>query len=59
MVTSMRVKEYIRSKLRLEKLHMTLIDPDKLTPKECSKMAQLAFRAGTDAIMVGGSTGID
>jgi phosphoglycerol geranylgeranyltransferase len=55
----MRVKEYIRSKLRLGKLHMTLIDPDKLTPKECSKIAELAYWAGTDAIMVGGSTGID
>ena len=55
----MKVIEYIRSKLKLGKLHMTLIDPDKLSPKECSDTAYLAYRAGTDAMMVGGSTGID
>ena len=55
----MKVIEYIRSKLRLEKLHMTLIDPEKLSPDECSDVAYLAYRAGTDAVMVGGSTGID
>jgi phosphoglycerol geranylgeranyltransferase len=55
----MRVIEYIRSKIKLGKLHMTLIDPDKQTPGECAKIAYMAFSAGTDAIMVGGSTGID
>ncbi|UCE36841.1 MAG: geranylgeranylglyceryl/heptaprenylglyceryl phosphate synthase [Thermoplasmata archaeon] len=55
----MKVIDYIRSKLRLEKLHMTLIDPEKLSPKECANIAYLAFLAGTDAVMVGGSTGID
>jgi phosphoglycerol geranylgeranyltransferase len=55
----MKVIEYIRSKLRLEKLHMTLIDPEKLSPKECGDVAHLAYRAGSDAVMVGGSTGID
>ncbi|UCG69074.1 MAG: geranylgeranylglyceryl/heptaprenylglyceryl phosphate synthase [Thermoplasmata archaeon] len=55
----MKVIEYIRSKLKLEKLHMTLIDPDKLSPQECSDIAYLAHRAGTDAVMVGGSTGIE
>ncbi len=55
----MRVSDYIRSKLKLGTLHMTLIDPDKLGPSECAEVATLACRAGTDAIMVGGSTGID
>jgi phosphoglycerol geranylgeranyltransferase len=55
----MRVSDYIRSKLKLGTLHMTLIDPDKLNPSECAEVAYLACRAGTDAIMVGGSTGID
>ena len=55
----MRVREYLRSKMRLETLHMTLIDPDKLTPSECGEVALKAYRAGSDAIMVGGSTGID
>ncbi len=55
----MKVIEYIRSKLRLEKLHMTLIDPEKLSPEECADIAYLANRAGTDAVMVGGSTGVE
>ena len=55
----MRVIDYIKSKMKLETLHMTLIDPDKSTPDECAELAFIAFRAGTDAIMVGGSTGID
>lgn len=59
MVIYVKVIEYIRSKLRLEKLHMTLIDPDKHSPDECSDIAYLAYRAGSDAIMVGGSTGIN
>ena len=58
-MTIMKVIEYINSKLKLETLHMTLIDPDKLAPRECANVAYLACRAGTDAIMVGGSTGID
>ncbi len=54
----MKVIEYIQSKLRIEKLHMTLIDPEKLSPEKCADIAYSAYRAGTDAIMVGGSTGI-
>jgi len=54
----MKVIEYLHSKLRLEKLHMTLIDPEKQGPEECGDIANAAYRAGTDAIMVGGSTGI-
>ncbi len=39
-----------------EKLHFTLIDPDKQKPKEAAKMASDCSSYGTDAIMVGGST---
>jgi phosphoglycerol geranylgeranyltransferase len=55
----MKVIEYLRSKVRIEKLHMTLIDPDKLGPEACAGLAFLAYRAGSDAVMIGGSTGID
>lgn len=55
----MKVIEYIKSKVRIEKLHMTLIDPEKLSPEDCSDIAFLAYRAGSDAIMIGGSTGVD
>ncbi len=54
----MSVKEYIMKKLDSEKMHMTLIDPDDQSPEEAAKIAKLAKRAGTDAIMIGGSTGI-
>ncbi|MCD6502925.1 MAG: geranylgeranylglyceryl/heptaprenylglyceryl phosphate synthase [Thermoplasmata archaeon] len=36
---------------------MTLLDPEKVTPESAAKIAELAYSAGTDAIMVGGSTG--
>lgn len=37
--------------------HLTLIDPDSQSPEDAGKMAHEAFLGGTDAIMVGGSTG--
>ncbi|UCF07734.1 MAG: geranylgeranylglyceryl/heptaprenylglyceryl phosphate synthase [Thermoplasmata archaeon] len=54
----MKVIEYLHSKLKLEKLHMTLIDPEKQGSDECGDIVNSAYRAGTDAIMVGGSTGV-
>ncbi len=39
-------------------MHMTLIDPDKQEPKIAGKMGREAESAGSDAIMVGGSTGV-
>ncbi len=53
----MSVLEDILEKLETRKLHFTLIDPDKQTPGKASRMACAAHRAGTDAIMIGGSTG--
>ncbi len=42
-------------------LHFSLIDPDPLrqTPSRAAKMAKYAEDAGTDAILVGGSTAFD
>lgn len=37
---------------------MTLIDPDRQLPSDAVSLAQEAVAAGTDAIMVGGSTGV-
>lgn len=54
----MKVRDYILVTLKKHKLHMTLIDPAKQMPKESGQIAAKACRAGTDAIMVGGSTGI-
>jgi len=39
-------------------VHLTLLDPDSQTPEIAGKIAKEAFLGGTDAIMVGGSTGL-
>ncbi len=41
-----------------KRMHMTLIDPDKQTPEVAGSTAKRAEELGTDAIMVGGSTGV-
>lgn len=38
-------------------VHLTLIDPDSQSPEIAGKIAKEAYLGGTDAIMVGGSTG--
>ncbi len=40
-------------------LHMTLLDPAKQTPKEAGKIAAAVGKAGSDALMIGGSTGVN
>lgn len=57
-MTEMNVLDYIDFKLEREKLHMTLIDPDRQTPKKAGEIAKIVSSLGTDAIMVGGSTGV-
>ncbi len=37
-------------------IHMTLIDPEKVTPPQASRIASKAYSGGTSAIMIGGST---
>jgi phosphoglycerol geranylgeranyltransferase len=53
------VWDYLRNKVE-EKvaIHLTLIDPDPLRqpPKDAGETAKIAVDAGTDGIMVGGST---
>ena len=39
------------------KVHLTLIDPASQTPERAAEMALAAVEGGTDAIMIGGSTG--
>jgi phosphoglycerol geranylgeranyltransferase len=51
--------EYIVKKINNEgALHFSLIDPDPLRqgPSKAAKMAEYAEEAGTDAILIGGST---
>ena len=51
------VKSALWAKLARSKLHMTLLDPDVGSPQDSARRAKSAARAGTDAIMIGGSTG--
>jgi phosphoglycerol geranylgeranyltransferase len=53
-----RVLQYITEKLRRGPLHMTLIDPDKNGGTSAAAVASAAVSLGSDAIMLGGSTGI-
>lgn len=56
----MRVKHYIMELLKGRRtLHMTLIDPAKQPCERAAQIATFAEKAGTDAIMVGGSTGVN
>lgn len=52
-----RVEKYLLEKIKKEKtIHMTLIDPEKVTPSTAYKLAKDAESCHTAAIMVGGST---
>jgi phosphoglycerol geranylgeranyltransferase len=52
----MTVLETIRQIRANRPLHMTLIDPDKQHPEAAARIAKSAALAGSDAIMIGGSS---
>jgi phosphoglycerol geranylgeranyltransferase len=54
----MTVKEYIMERIDNGSMHMTLLDPDKQSAEDAAKIAVKCKDAGTDAFMIGGSTGI-
>ena len=54
----MNVQATLLEKMRSETLHMTLLDPNKQAPDMAAKITGEACELGTDAIMVGGSTGV-
>ena len=54
----MTVKEYIMERIENGSMHMTLLDPDKQSAEDAAKIAVKCKDAGTDAFMIGGSTGI-
>ncbi|RQD88217.1 geranylgeranylglyceryl/heptaprenylglyceryl phosphate synthase [Methanosalsum natronophilum] len=54
----MEVEKYLNKIVEDEgTVHLTLIDPASQTPEEAGHIAHEAVSGGTDAIMVGGSTG--
>lgn len=54
-----KIEKYLLEKINSEgAIHITLIDPEKVTPPQASRIASKAKSSGTAAIMVGGSTSI-
>lgn len=54
------LKDYLFRKMAEGTIHMTLLDPDpvKMTPEHAAEIAKNLKEAGTDAFMLGGSTGV-
>ncbi len=52
-----RIEKYLLEKIKTEgSIHLTLIDPEKVTVLQASKIAENSEKSGTAAIMIGGST---
>ena len=54
----MTVYEALLERRKRARLHMTLLDPDKQSAEEAGRLAAGAAKSGSDAIMIGGSTGV-
>lgn len=55
----MTVLQNLRDMMTVEgTLHMALIDPDKQPPEEAGRIAARMRDAGTNAVLIGGSTGV-
>jgi phosphoglycerol geranylgeranyltransferase len=51
------IEKYLLEKIKCEgAVHVTLIDPEKVTPPQASRVARKAKASGTAAVMIGGST---
>jgi len=52
-----RVEKYLLEKIKADgSIHITLIDPEKVTPPQASRVAENSKISGTSAMMIGGST---
>jgi phosphoglycerol geranylgeranyltransferase len=52
-----RVEKYLLEKIKSEgSIHMTLVDPEKMTPAQAAQVAENSKVNGTSAMMIGGST---
>lgn len=53
-----KVAAYLEERLGKGRVHLTLLDPESVGPEAGVEIAQRAKAMGTDAFMVGGSTGV-
>jgi phosphoglycerol geranylgeranyltransferase len=52
-----RVEKYLLEKIKAEgSIHITLVDPEKITPPQAARIAENSKVNGTSAMMIGGST---
>ncbi len=52
-----RVEKYLLERIKAERaIHITLIDPEEVTPPQASRIVENSKASGTSAIMIGGST---
>lgn len=52
-----RVEKYLLERIKTDgSIHITLVDPEKITPPQASRMVEHSKISGTSAIMIGGST---
>lgn len=54
----MTVKQYLLDRIAEGTLHVALIDPDKQPAEKAGEIAKRMKEAGTDAVFIGGSTGV-
>jgi phosphoglycerol geranylgeranyltransferase len=51
------VEKYLLEKIKAEgSVHITLVDPEKITPPQASRVVESSKISGTSAVMIGGST---
>lgn len=51
------IERYLLDKIKVDgSIHMTLIDPENVTPDEATHIAEVSKKCGTAAVMIGGST---
>ena len=52
-----RIEKYLLERIKEQgSIHITLLDPEKVTPLQAGKTAKDSEKSGTSAIMIGGST---
>ena len=56
---TMNVHQYLMDRIAKGTIHMSLLDPDKQSAEEAGKIALKMKEAGSDAVMIGGSTGVN
>ena len=54
----MNVKDYLIDRMKEGTVHLALLDPDKQDGREAGAIAKRMKDAGSDAVMIGGSTGV-